>query len=47
MSVNSLGTDLMQPALWAAGVIAFLILLRIANIFRYIPNNQVGIVEKL
>ena len=33
---------------WTVVVIAFLILLRIAaNIFRYIPNNQVGIVEKL
>ena len=47
MDVNSLGTGLIQPALWAAAVIAVLILLRIANIFRYIPNNQVGIVEKL
>jgi len=45
MDVNSLGTGLIQPALWAAEVIAVLILLRIANIFRYIPNNQVGIVE--
>src|SRR5689334_17781498 len=35
------------PGLWAAAVIAVLILLRVANIFRYIPNNQVGIVEKL
>ena len=47
MDVNSLGTGLVNPALWAAAVIAVLILLRIANIFRYIPNNQVGIVEKL
>jgi uncharacterized membrane protein YqiK len=38
---------LIQPALWAAAVIAFVVLLRISNIFRYIPNNQVGIVEKL
>jgi uncharacterized membrane protein YqiK len=35
------------PGLWAAAVIAVLVLLRGANIFRYIPNNQVGIVEKL
>jgi uncharacterized membrane protein YqiK len=34
-------------ALWVAAAIAFLILLRVANIFRYISNNQVGIVEKL
>jgi len=30
-----------------AAVVALLILMRIANIFRYIPNSQVGIVEKL
>ncbi|KJC48214.1 SPFH domain-containing protein [Bradyrhizobium sp. LTSP857] len=41
------GAWLTQPALWAAAAIALVILLRIANIFRYIPNNQVGIVEKL
>ena len=40
-------TVLIQPALWAAAVIVFLALIRSANIFRYIPNNQVGIVEKL
>ena len=34
-------------ALWATGVIVFLIVLRMSNVFRYIPNNQVGIVEKL
>jgi len=34
-------------ALWAAGITVFLIVLRVSNIFRYIPNNQVGIVEKL
>jgi uncharacterized membrane protein YqiK len=32
---------------WGAAVIVFLVVLRIANIFRYIPNNQVGIVERL
>ena len=32
---------------WGAAVIVLLVVLRIANIFRYIPNNQVGIVEKL
>jgi uncharacterized membrane protein YqiK len=30
-----------------AVVVGIIILLRISNIFRYIPNNQVGIVEKL
>src|SRR5579864_6283611 len=41
------GAWLIQPALWAAVAIALVILLRASNIFRYIPNNQVGIVEKL
>src|SRR5262249_8467555 len=36
-----------QPAMWIAAVVAIVILLRISNGFRYIPNNQVGIVEKL
>src|SRR5271168_2554282 len=47
MDLNSLINGWTHPALWAGAVIAFLILLRIASIFRYIPNNQVGIVEKL
>ena len=34
-------------ALWATGAIVFLVLLRMSNVFRYIANNQVGIVEKL
>jgi uncharacterized membrane protein YqiK len=32
---------------WGAAVIALLVLIRVSGIFRYIPNNQVGIVEKL
>jgi uncharacterized membrane protein YqiK len=40
-------TNYVQPGLWAAALVAGVALLRIANIFRYIPNNQVGIVEKL
>ena len=47
MDIYSLGTGFIQPALWATATAAILILLRVANIFRYIPNNQVGIVEKL
>jgi uncharacterized membrane protein YqiK len=44
--------DLSQDTLihygeWGAAVAALLIVMRIANIFRYIPNSQVGIVEKL
>src|SRR5689334_20662979 len=46
-------TGVMSPVFWielltwVLGVVAVLILLRIANIFRDIPNNQVGIVEKM
>jgi uncharacterized membrane protein YqiK len=40
-------TDLIQPALWAGGVVVLLALLKLANILCYIPNSQVGIVEKL
>jgi uncharacterized membrane protein YqiK len=32
---------------WGVGAALFLIFIRIANVFRYIPNNQVGIVEKM
>jgi uncharacterized membrane protein YqiK len=32
---------------WGAAVVALLVLVRVSGIFRYIPNNQVGIVEKL
>ncbi|WP_316232906.1 SPFH domain-containing protein [Bradyrhizobium sp. SZCCHNPS2010] len=39
--------SLIQPALWAAAVIVLLALLKLSNTFCYIPNNQVGIVEKL
>src|SRR3954451_501066 len=40
-------TSLIQPALWAGVVIALLALLKVSNAIRYIPNSQVGIVEKL
>ena len=40
-------SGLFQPALWTAAAIAIVILLRASNMFRYSPNNQVGIVEKL
>src|SRR5450755_3247852 len=45
MDFNSSG--FVQPVLWAAAVVASLVLLRLANIVRYISNNEVGIVEKL
>ena len=41
------GSGLTQPAIWIAAGVAIIVLLRVSNIFRYIPNNQVGIVEKL
>lgn len=40
-------TSLIQPALWAGAIIALLALLKLSNVIRYIPNSQVGIVEKL
>src|SRR6201995_5764377 len=39
--------NLVTPAIWVAICVAILVVLRIANIFRYISNNQVGIVEKM
>ena len=41
------GSGYLQPAIWIAASVAIVILLRLSNVFRYIPNNQVGIVEKL
>ncbi|CAL74770.1 conserved hypothetical protein [Bradyrhizobium sp. ORS 278] len=40
-------TTVIQPALAAGAIIALLALLKLSNVIRYIPNNQVGIVEKL
>jgi uncharacterized membrane protein YqiK len=34
-------------AAWGVAAALFLIFIRMANVFRYIPNNQVGIVEKM
>jgi uncharacterized membrane protein YqiK len=48
MDINNLVTPgIWTAGIWIAGIVAFLILLRVANIFRYISNNQVGIVEKM
>jgi uncharacterized membrane protein YqiK len=33
--------------IWAAVAVLLLVFIRMANVFRYIPNNQVGIVEKM
>src|SRR5260370_36558774 len=43
MDISSVVTS----GIWTGVVVAILILLRAANIFRYIPNNQVGIVERM
>jgi uncharacterized membrane protein YqiK len=40
-------SSLVTAGIWTGVVVAILILLRAGNIFRYIPNNQVGIVERM
>src|SRR6201996_6184192 len=45
--LGSLNASGYLPGILIAAFVAFVILLRISNVFRYIPNNQVGIVEKL
>jgi len=40
-------SSVVTAGIWAGAVVAILILLRAANIFRYIPNSQVGIVERM
>ena len=40
-------SSLVAPGIWVGVFVAILILLRAANIFRYISNSQVGIVEKM
>jgi uncharacterized membrane protein YqiK len=41
------GSGLIQLSIWAAALVIIIVLVRASNAFRYIPNNQVGIVEKL
>jgi uncharacterized membrane protein YqiK len=41
------GSGYLNPAIVVAAFVAIAVLLRLSNVFRYIPNNQVGIVEKL
>ena len=45
--MDTLFENVVTVGIWTAGVIALLLLIRMANVFRYIPNNQVGIVEKM
>src|SRR6266481_7299849 len=44
---SAMESYLISIGIWAAIVVAVLVFIRMANIFRYIPNNQVGIVEKM
>jgi uncharacterized membrane protein YqiK len=41
------GGIFVAAAIWTLAVIASVLVLRMGNTFRYIPNNQVGIVERL
>src|SRR5258708_6778446 len=41
------GDALIPIGIWTAAIFGLLVILRLANVLRYIPNNQVGIVEKL
>src|SRR6202166_3317652 len=45
--MDTVFNNVITIGIWAAIVILILILIRIANVFRYIPNNQVGIVVKM
>jgi uncharacterized membrane protein YqiK len=46
--MNDLFTsDMVNVATWVAVALGAIALIRAANVIRYIPNNQVGIVEKL
>src|SRR6201992_2202149 len=45
--LGSLNASGYLPGILIAAFVAIAVLLRISNVFRYIPNNQVGIVEKL
>ena len=45
--MGNLGDHIVGYGIWTVVAIGIVILLRMANIIRYIPNNQVGIVEKL
>jgi uncharacterized membrane protein YqiK len=45
--MDYLGDHIIGIGIWTVAVIVLLIIVRMANVVRYIPNNQVGIVEKL
>jgi uncharacterized membrane protein YqiK len=45
--MDNLGDHIVGYGIWAVAAIVLIILIRMANVIRYIPNNQVGIVEKL
>ena len=39
-----MGESLIMVATWTVAFLVVLLVLRLGNVFRYIPNNQVGIV---
>src|SRR6201995_5091419 len=45
--LGSLNASGYLPGILIAAFVAIAVLLRLSNVFRYIPNSQVGIVEKL
>jgi uncharacterized membrane protein YqiK len=45
--MSNFGEHIVAYGIWTVAVVVIIFLLRMANIIRYIPNNQVGIVEKL
>ncbi len=45
--MNIEGSDFLTAFVWLISIAGVLIFIRASNIFRYIPNNQVGVVEKL
>jgi uncharacterized membrane protein YqiK len=40
-------SSIIATAIWTGSVVAIVLVLWLGNVFRYIPNNQVGIVEKM
>src|SRR5215813_490471 len=47
MIMDPILNSVVTISIWAVVLVLLLVLIRIANVFRYIPNSQVGIVEKM
>src|SRR5262245_55537158 len=45
--METVSDEFVTLLMWAGGILAVLVFIRISNIFRYIPNTQVGVVEKM